>query len=149
MIVSQKMSRLFCGSRNWWIIELFLNSLTAIGFRESQLFNELRSTVVSRRIFIRLQSLITRWARNDFSLPAVCHDFYEAFLIDDVSRGSKSYLFRASWYRTIFADLWVVSVSRFWHAEFSFYVENILLFLCRYWVRTYQKVQVLFPPEQT
>jgi hypothetical protein len=35
-------------------------SLTAVGFRESQLFNELRSTVVSRRIFIRLQSLIVR-----------------------------------------------------------------------------------------
>jgi hypothetical protein len=27
--------------------------------------------------------------RNDFNLPAVSRNFYEAFLIDDVSRGSK------------------------------------------------------------
>jgi hypothetical protein len=74
----------------------YLNSLTAIGGHDRQYFNELRSTVVSRRIFIRSQSLIARWTRNDFSLPAALHDFYEAFLIDDVSRGSKLYLFRAS-----------------------------------------------------
>ncbi len=51
-------------------------------------------------------------------MPAVARDFYKAFFIDDVSRGSKLYLFHASYYRTIFADLCVVSVSRFWHAEF-------------------------------
>ena len=72
-----------------------LNSLTAIGFRESQLIYELRSTVVSCQIFILSQSLVAHWTRNDFSLPAVSCDFYEAFLIDDVSRGSKLYLFCA------------------------------------------------------
>ncbi len=40
-------------------IELF-NSLTAIDGHDSQYFNELRSTVVSRQIFIRSQSLIAR-----------------------------------------------------------------------------------------
>jgi hypothetical protein len=73
-----------------------LNSLTAIDGHDRQYFNELRSTVVSCRIFIRSQSLIARWTRNDFSSPAVSRNFYEAFLIDNVSRGSKSYLFRAS-----------------------------------------------------
>ena len=37
-----------------------LNSLTAIDGHDRQYFNELRSTVVSRRIFIRSQSLIAR-----------------------------------------------------------------------------------------
>ena len=73
-----------------------LNSLTAIDGHDHQYFNELRSTVVSCRIFIRSQSLIARWTRNDFSSPAVSRNFYEAFLIDDVSKGSKSYLFCAS-----------------------------------------------------
>ncbi len=36
----------------------FLNSLTAIDGHDRQYFNKLRSTVVSRQIFIRLQSLI-------------------------------------------------------------------------------------------
>ncbi len=36
------------------------NSLTAIDGHDRQYFNELRSTVVSRRIFIRSQSLIAR-----------------------------------------------------------------------------------------
>ena len=37
-----------------------LNSLTAIGAHERQGFNKLRGTVVSRRVFIRSQSLIAR-----------------------------------------------------------------------------------------
>ncbi len=37
-----------------------LNSLTAIGGHDRQYFNELRNTVVSRRIFILSQSLIAR-----------------------------------------------------------------------------------------
>jgi hypothetical protein len=37
-----------------------LNSLTAFGGHDRQYFNELRSTVVSRRIFFRSQSLIAR-----------------------------------------------------------------------------------------
>ncbi len=37
-----------------------LNSLTAIDGHDRQYFNELRSTVVSRQIFIRSQSLIAR-----------------------------------------------------------------------------------------
>jgi hypothetical protein len=37
-----------------------VNSLTAIDAHERQLFNELRSTIVSRRIFIRSQSLMAR-----------------------------------------------------------------------------------------
>ncbi len=65
------------------------NSLTAIDGHDRQYFNKLRSTVVSRQIFIRLQSLIACLTRNDFSLPAVSRDFYEAFIIDDMSRGSK------------------------------------------------------------
>jgi hypothetical protein len=38
-----------------------------------------------------------------------------------------------------------VSVSRFWRAEFSFCVENIVLFLRRYCVRTYQKSTSFVP----
>jgi hypothetical protein len=64
-----------------------LNSLTAIGGPDRQLFFELRARVVSPRIFVRSQSLIARLTRNDFSLPAVSRNFYEALLIDDVSRG--------------------------------------------------------------
>ncbi len=41
-------------------IDTSINSLTAIGGHDRQFFNKLRSTVVSRRIFIRLQSLIAR-----------------------------------------------------------------------------------------
>ncbi len=37
-----------------------INSLTAIDGHDRQYFNELRSTVVSRQIFIRSQSLIAR-----------------------------------------------------------------------------------------
>ncbi len=73
-----------------------INSLTAIGGPDRQLFFKLRARVVSPRIFVRLQSLIARWTRNDFSLPAVSRDFYKVLLIDDVTRGSKSYLFCAS-----------------------------------------------------
>ncbi len=36
------------------------NSLPAIDAHERQCFNELRGTVVSRRVFIRSQSLIAR-----------------------------------------------------------------------------------------
>ncbi len=87
---------------NWSLLYVFscklissitLNSLTAMVFCEGPLFYKLRSTVISCQIFIRLQSLIAHWTRNDFSLPAVSCDFYEAFFIDDVSRGSKLYLF--------------------------------------------------------
>ncbi len=73
-----------------------LNSLTVIDAHERQRFNELHGTIVSRRIFIRSQSLIARWTRNDLILAAVAHNLYEACRIDDVSRGSKSYLFWAS-----------------------------------------------------
>ncbi len=100
-----------------------INSLSAMDGRDRPLKNKLRSTVVSCRTFIRSRSLIACWMRNDFSLPAVACNFYEACFIDDVSRGTKLYLFLASQYRTIFANLCVVSVSRFWHAEFSFHVE--------------------------
>ncbi len=41
-------------------IRILLNSLTAIDGHDRQYFNEPRSTVVSRRIFIRLQSLLDR-----------------------------------------------------------------------------------------
>ncbi len=44
----------------WVTTFLQVNSLTAIDGHDRQYFNELRSTVVSRRIFIRLQSLIAR-----------------------------------------------------------------------------------------
>ncbi len=42
------------------IFQEAINSLTAIDGHERQYFNELRGTVVSRRIFIRSQSLIAR-----------------------------------------------------------------------------------------
>ena len=73
-----------------------VNSLTAIGAHEHQLFNKHRGTVVSRQIFIRSQSLIACWTRNDLILAAVACDLYEACSINDVGRGSKSYLFLAS-----------------------------------------------------
>ncbi len=75
---------------------LLLNSLSAMNGCDRPLLNQLRSTVVSCRIFIRSQSLIARWTRNDFSLSAVARNFYEAFFIDEVSRWSKSYLFCTS-----------------------------------------------------
>ncbi len=37
-----------------------VNSLTAMGAHERPLFNKLRGSVVSRRVFIRSQSLIAR-----------------------------------------------------------------------------------------
>ncbi len=61
-------------------MDLAVNSLTAIDGHDHQYFNKLRSTVVSCQIFIRSQSLIAHWTRNDFSSPAVSRDFYEAFL---------------------------------------------------------------------
>ncbi len=70
-----------------------LNSLSAMDGHDRPLLNELCSTVVSCRIFIRSWSLIARWTCNDFSLPAVIRNFYEAFFEDDVSKGSKLYLF--------------------------------------------------------
>ncbi len=47
-------------------------------------------------------------------------------------------IFFASQYRTIFADLCVVSVSRFWRTEFSFHVEYYVLFLRRNWLCSYE-----------
>ena len=48
----------------WWVVFTVVvgtvNSLTAIGAQERQCFNELRGNVVSRRVFIRSQSLIAR-----------------------------------------------------------------------------------------
>jgi hypothetical protein len=85
---------------NWKMIIILnvkpFNSLTAMGVHGRPHFNKLCSTVISCQIFIRSQSLITRWTRNDLSLPAVSRNFYEAFFINDVSIGSKSYLFCAS-----------------------------------------------------
>ncbi len=43
-----------------WINRVVLNSLTAISAHERPLFNELRGSVVSRRVFFRSQSLIAR-----------------------------------------------------------------------------------------
>ncbi len=90
------------------------------------------------RIFIRSWSLIARWTCNDFSLPAVAHDFYEACFIDHVSRGSKLYLFFTSQYCTIFADLCIVSVSRFWRAKILVHVKYYVLFLHSNWVHSYK-----------
>ena len=70
-----------------------LNSLTAIDAHERQRFNELHGTVGSLQIFIHSQSLIARLTRNDLILAAVAHDLYEACRINDISRGSKLYLF--------------------------------------------------------
>jgi hypothetical protein len=41
-------------------LQVVVNSLTAIDGHDRQYFNKIRSTVVSRRIFIRSQSLIAR-----------------------------------------------------------------------------------------
>ena len=57
------------------IIASFINSLTAIGACERQLFNELCGTVVSCQIFIRSQSLIVRECVMTSSWPlllAIC-----------------------------------------------------------------------------
>jgi hypothetical protein len=85
------------GAGNWW--ERCsghrcprVNSLSAMDGRDRPLKN-CRSTVVSCRIFIGSRSLIACWRRNNFSLPAVARKIYEACFINDVSRGSKSYLF--------------------------------------------------------
>ena len=59
-------------------MDLAVKLLSAMDYRDRPLLNLLRSTVVSCQIFIRSQSLIGRWTRNDFSLPAVACDFYEA-----------------------------------------------------------------------
>ncbi len=51
------------------------NSLTAMDAHERPLFIELCGTVVSRRVFIRSQSLIASRTRNDSSWPlllAIC-----------------------------------------------------------------------------
>ena len=42
----------------FWLLLVYLNSLTAIGGRDRQLFNELRARVVSPRIFVRYQRLM-------------------------------------------------------------------------------------------
>jgi hypothetical protein len=80
-----------------------VNSLSAMDSCDRPLLNKLRSTVVSCQIFIRSQSLIARWTRNYFNLPAVARNFNEVCCIDDVSRGSKSYLFCANIYLPICA----------------------------------------------
>ncbi len=49
-----------------------------MGAHERPLFIELCGTVVSCQIFIRSQSLIARWTRNDLILAAVACDLYEA-----------------------------------------------------------------------
>ncbi len=94
-----------CGSKHWrWVREwcvvcaksYLVKSLPAMDAHERPLFIELRGTVVSCQIFIRSQSLIARWARNDLILAAVARDLYEACRINDVSRGSKLYPFWAS-----------------------------------------------------
>ena len=73
-----------------------INSLTAIGACERQLFNNLHGTVVSCQIFIHSQSLIACWTRNDLILAAVVHDLYEACNIHDISKRYKLYLIWAS-----------------------------------------------------
>jgi hypothetical protein len=70
-----------------------INSLSAMDGHDRPLKNYLHSTVFSCQFFIGSQSLIARWTRNDFILPAVACNFYEACFIVDVSRGSKLYLF--------------------------------------------------------
>jgi hypothetical protein len=75
-----------------------LNSFTAIGIgaRERQLFYELLWRVFTYRMFIRSQSLIARKIAIDFSFLAVNRDFDEACRFDELSRGSVSCLFCAS-----------------------------------------------------
>jgi hypothetical protein len=75
---------------------LALNSLPAMDTHERPLFIELRGTEVSHQIFIRSQSLIAHWTCNDPILAAVARNLYETCRTDDVSRGSKPYLFWAS-----------------------------------------------------
>ena len=54
------MNRLIMPSRNILLLGVSFNSLPAIDAHERQRFNELHGTVVSRRVFIRSQSLIAR-----------------------------------------------------------------------------------------
>jgi hypothetical protein len=54
----KKVAKTYGLGREWR--DYLLNSLTAIDGHDRQYFNKLRSTVVSRQIFIRSQSLIAR-----------------------------------------------------------------------------------------
>jgi hypothetical protein len=59
--ISFGISMTSCLTTGGFVLTVFpFNSLTAIDGHDRQYFNELRSTVVSRRIFIRSQSLIAR-----------------------------------------------------------------------------------------
>ena len=67
-----------------------LNRLTAMVAYLRPLFFELRTSLITFRIFVRCQRLIARKLAELFSFLAVIRDLNEACRIDDVSRGSLS-----------------------------------------------------------
>ncbi len=67
--------------------DLAVNSLTAIGGHDRQLFNKLLWCLVSSPIFVRWQCLIARKIAELFSSNRAMLQFYEACGIDDMSRG--------------------------------------------------------------
>jgi hypothetical protein len=73
------------------------NRLTAMVAYLGALFFELRTSLISFRIFVRCQRLIARNVADGFLLFSLATRFNEACRIDDVSRGSisglKSYYF--------------------------------------------------------
>ncbi len=69
---------------------LLLNRLTAMVAYLRPLFFELRTSLITFRIFVRCQCLIARKLAELFSFLAVIRDLNEACHIDDVSRGSLS-----------------------------------------------------------
>jgi hypothetical protein len=67
-----------------------INRLTAMVAYLRPLFLELRTNLITFRIFVRCQRLIARKLAELFSFLAVIRDLNEACSIDDVSRGSLS-----------------------------------------------------------
>jgi hypothetical protein len=73
-----------------------VNSLTAVGGHDHQLFDKLLWCSVSSPIFVRCQCLIARKIAELFSSNRAMSQFYKACGINDVSTGSVLCLFAAS-----------------------------------------------------
>ena len=79
-----------------------INSLTAIGGHDRQLFDKLLWCLVSSPIFVRCQRLMPRKIAELFSSNRAMSQSYEACGIDDVSRGSVLCLFAVSFGGAVF-----------------------------------------------
>ena len=79
-----------------------LNSLTANGVHDRQLFDKLLWCLVSSPIFVSCQRLMPRKIAELFNSNRAMSQFYEAGGIDDVSRGSVMCLYAASFGGAVF-----------------------------------------------